>query len=315
VIYIDEGRVDEYAAWVSTLDFVDIEDSELDDASYQAAERPYLENKVGQAMTRFKEYLNQFPNGQHALQAHFYLAQLQFADGKKMEAIPGYTFVANKERSEFTEQALARLSEIFLTQKDYKNAKTYLKRLETEADFPQNIIFAQTNIMKASYELQQYEEAVTYAETVLSNSKIDNAIKTDAQIIVARSAIKTNDEAKAKTAYAEVAKIATGQLAAEALFYDAYFKNKDSQFEASNVVVQKLASEYSGYKFYGAKGLVVMAKNFYGLKDAYQATYILESVITNFTDFPEVVAEARQELSIIKTAEAKTNSSVETEGN
>jgi hypothetical protein len=169
--------------------------------------------------------------------------------------------------------------------------------------------------MKASYELQQYEEAVTYAETVLSNSKIDNAIKTDAQIIVARSAIKTNDEAKAKTAYAEVAKIATGQLAAEALFYDAYFKNKDSQFEASNVVVQKLASEYSGYKFYGAKGLVVMAKNFYGLKDAYQATYILESVITNFTDFPEVVAEARQELSIIKTAEAKTNSSVETEGN
>jgi hypothetical protein len=80
-------------------------------------------------------------------------------------------------------------------------------------------------------------------------------------------------------------------------------------------VVQKLASEYSGYKFYGAKGLVVMAKNFYGLKDAYQATYILESVITNFTDFPEVVAEARQELSIIKTAEAKTNSSVETEGN
>ena len=315
VIYIDEGRVDEYAAWVSTLDFVDIEDSELDDASYQAAERPYLENKAEQAMTRFKEYLSQFPNGQHALQAHFYLAQLQFADGKKTEAIPGYTFVANKERCEFTEQALARLSEIFLTQKDYTNAKTYLKRLETEADFPQNIIFAQTNIMKASYELQQYEEAVTYAETVLSNSKIDNAIKTDAQIIVARSAIKTNDEAKAKSAYAEVAKIATGQLAAEALFYDAYFKNKDSQFEASNVVVQKLASEYSGYKFYGAKGLVVMAKNFYGLKDAYQATYILESVITNFTDFPEIVAEARQELAIIKTAEAKTNASVETEGN
>ncbi len=79
--------------------------------------------------------------------------------------------------------------------------------------------------------------------------------------------------------------------------------------------MQKLASEYSGYKYYGAKGLVIMAKNFYGLKDAYQATYILESVITNFTDYPDVVKEAQQELAIIKTAEAKTNSSVETEGN
>jgi hypothetical protein len=28
-----------------------------------------------------------------------------------------------------------------------------------------------------------------------------------------------------------------------------------------------------------------MAKNFYGLKDSYQATYILENVIQNFTDF------------------------------
>lgn len=315
VIYIDEGRVDEYATWVSTLDFVDIEDSELDDATYQAAEQPYLENKTGQAMSRFKDYLSQFPNGQHALQAHFYLAQLQFAADKKTEAIPHYEFVADKERSEFTEQALARLSEIFLTQKDYINAQTYLKRLELEADFPQNIIFAQTNIMKANYELAQYTEAVTYAEKVLSNDKIDNAIKSDAQIIIARSAIKTNNEAKAKTAYAEVAKIATGKLAAEALYYDAYFKNKEQQFEASNVSVQRLASEFSGYKFYGAKGLVIMAKNFYGLNDAYQATYILESVITNFTDYPDVVAEAEQELATIKTAEAKTNSSVETDGN
>ncbi len=315
VIYIDEGRVDEYAAWVSTLEFVDIEDSELDDASYQAAEQPYLENKTGQATTRFKAYLSEFPNGQHALQAHFYLAQLQFADDKKQDAIPHYKFVADKERSEFTEQALARLSEIFLTQKEYANAQTYLKRLELEADFPQNIIFAQTNIMKANYELKQYSEAVTYAEKVLSNGKIDNAIKSDAQIIIARSAIKTNNEAKAKTAYAEVSKIATGKLAAEALFYDAYFKNKESQYEVSNVSVQRLASEFSGYKYFGAKGLVIMAKNFYGLNDAYQATYILESVITNFTDYPDVVEDAKQELAIIKTAEAKTNSSVETDGN
>ena len=58
-----------------------------------------------------------------------------------------------------------------------------------------------------------------------------------------------------------------------------------------------------------------MAKNFYALKDAYQATYILESVITNFVEYPEVVEEAKSELAIIKAAEAKTNASVETDGN
>jgi hypothetical protein len=34
--------------------------------------------------------------------------------------------------------------------------------------------------------------------------------------------------------------IAKGELAAEALYYDAYFKNKDGKFETSNTV-QKLA--------------------------------------------------------------------------
>jgi tetratricopeptide (TPR) repeat protein len=290
-------------------------DTELDDATYLAAEQPYLENNQSQAKGRFEDYLKQFPNGQHALNAHFYLGQIYFADGKNDQAIPHFEYVVNRERSEFTEQALARVSELYLGKKDYQNALKYLTRLEAEADFPQNIIFAQTNSMKASYELKQYAEAVNYAEKVLQNSKIDNSIKSDAQVIIARSAMKTNNEAKAKTAYTEVQKIATGALAAEALYYDAYFKNKEGNFEGSNASVQKLAKDYSGYKLYGAKGLVLMAKNFYALKDAYQATYILESVTKNFTDFPEVVEEAKAELAVIKNAEAKTNSSVETGGN
>jgi TolA-binding protein len=315
IIYIDQGKVNEYAQWAKTLDFVEVEDAELDDATYQAAEQPYLENKVAQAISRFEDYLKQFPGGIHALQAHFYLGQMYFADGKSDKAIPHYEFTVSKEGSEFTEQALARISELYLAKKDYKKALGFLERLETEANFPQNIIFAQTNSMKASYELKQYAEAVAYADKVLQNSKIDNAIKSDAQIIIARSAIQTGEENKAKTAYAEVSKIATGQLAAEALYYEAYFKNKNGDFEGSNDSVQKLAKDYSGYKNFGAKGLLLMAKNFYALEDAYQATYILESLIKNFKDYPETVEEAKAELAIIKAAEAKTNSSIETDKN
>jgi hypothetical protein len=43
-----------------------------------------------------------------------------------------------------------------------------------------------------------------------------------------------------------------------------------------------------------------MAKNFYGLKDSFQATYILDNVIENFTDFPDVISEAKKELMPLK---------------
>ena len=202
-----------------------------------------------------------------------------------------------------------------LTQKDYLEAIPVLKRLETEADFPQNIIFAQSNLMKSYYEQKDYEQAVKYAEKALSNTKIGNDVKSDAQVIIARSSIETGDEARAKTAYAAVKEIATGILAAEALYYDAYFKNKELDFTGSNVKVQELARDYSGYKELGAKGLVLMAKNFYGLEDAYQATYILESIISNFGEYPAIAQEADTLLSEIKAKEAKTNSSIEEGGN
>lgn len=315
VVYVDLGRTDEYAAWVSTLDFVEVSDSDIDNATYEAAENQFIENNTTAAKKGFKKYLNDFPNGLHALSAHFYLGQLHFRDEEKDQAIPHYKYVVEQSRSEFTEQALARLSQLYLENKNYQAAIPVLKRLEQEADFPQNITFAQSNLMKAYYQLENYENTVQYAEKVLQDTKIENNVKSDAQVFIARSAIKTGDEARAKTAYQEVKKIATGSLAAEAQYYDAYFKRKEDSFEASNEAAQILARDYSGYKKWGAKGLLLMGQNFYDLDDAYQATYILDALIENFQNYPDVIEEAKAELARIKSEQAETNSSVEAEQN
>lgn len=310
IIYVDNGKVDEYATWVRTLDFVSVTDAELDNDTFEAAEKQFLQNNTKQAIAGFSSYVSKFPNGNHALNANFYLAQSYYADGLEANSVTNYEYVISKSRNEFTEQALARLAEIHIKSNDNTKLVPILKRLETEADFPQNITFAQANLMKTYYEQKDYVNAVLYADKVLSNPKTDDKVKSDAQIIIARAAFNSNDLPKARQAYSKLMTIAKGELAAEALYFDAYFKNSDGKFEESNTVVQKLTKDYSGYKYFGAKGLVVMAKNFYGLKDSFQSTYILDSVIKNFTSFPDVVEEAQKELDSIKTEEAKTNSSI-----
>ncbi|MEW7280426.1 tetratricopeptide repeat protein [Aquimarina sp. 2201CG1-2-11] len=313
LIYVDLGRTNEYATWVKGLDFVDVSDADLDNTSYEAAEKQFIENNDNAAISGFNKYLDEFPKGLHALKSHFHLAQLYFKKGDKEAAIPHYKEVLQNDRTEYTEQALARLSQLYLEKRKYKKAIPILERLESDADFPQNIIFAQSNLMKSYYQLLNYQKTIEYADKVLANPKIQNEVKSDAKIFTARAAMQTRDTERAKKAYAEVQKIATGELAAEALYYEAYFKNQEGQHKKSNEVVQKLAKDFSGYRLYGAKGLVLMAKNFYALKDAYQATYILESVIKNFTNYPEVTDEAEIELKEIKDKEAKTNSSIQTD--
>ncbi|MDW8851794.1 tetratricopeptide repeat protein [Flavobacterium sp. MMLR14_040] len=310
LIYVDSGKVDEYATWVRTLDFVAVTDVDLDNDTYEGAFKQYSQNNSKLAITGFTGYVTKFPSGMHALEANFYLAQLLYAEGSETKSIPNYQYVIGQPRNEFTEQALTRLSQIFLKAKDCDKSIPVLIRLENEADYPQNKSFAQANLMKCYYEKKDYDNSVIYADKVLQNAKADANVKSDAQIIVARAAMQTGDEDKAKAAYAKLSATSKGELAAEALYYDAYFKTKEGKFDASNVAVQKLAKNYSGYKYYGAKSLVLMAKNFYGLKDSYQATYILDNVINNFTDYPDVVEEAKRELSAIKLEESKTNSSI-----
>ena len=315
LVYVDMGRVNEYAEWVRDLDFVEVTDTELDNATFESADKQNLEGKKDAAIRGYENYIKQFPNGLHSVKANFNLAQLYFAKDQKGKALPFYKYVADRGASEYAEQALTRVCEVYIGNKDYATAVPYLERLERQADIQQNRTFAQSNLMKGYFEQRNYEQTISYAEKVLATPTIDNRIKSDAQTMIARSAIKTDDEIRAKRAYAQVLKIASGSLAAEALYYDAYFKNKEQDYEASSASVQKLAKDYSSYKEWGGKGLIIMAKNFYALGDAYQATYILESVTTNFSQYPEVVSEARGELSIIKAKEAKSNSSVNPNGN
>ena len=314
-IYIEMGRVDEFERLIKNVDFANITDSELDDTMFASAEQFYLSNNYNKSIEAFKKYLKRFPKGLHAMTSNFYLAESYTATKQAKKAQSHYQFVIDKGKNEYTSQSLVKVAQYYLENDNWENAMPLLKKLEIQTDNEQNLIFAQSNLMKGNYDLKNYSKAVEYAETILKIEKIDPKIISDAKIIIARSAFETQDIDKAQEYFKKVENSATGELKAEAIYYDAYFKSQEGNYKLSNQSVQKLASDFSAYKYWGGKGLIVMAKNFYELEDAYQATYILESVISKFSDYTDIVDEAKVELNKIKKKEAKTNSSVIIENN
>ncbi len=183
-----------------------VTDAELDNDTYEAAEKQYLQNNTKQSITGFSGYVAKFPRGIHSLKANYYLAQSYFSDGQEDKSVSGYEYVIAQPRSEFTEQSLVRLAQIFLKNNDTSKAISVLGRLEKEADVSQNKTFAQSNLMKSYYENKDYSNSVLYAEKVLANPKTDDNVKSDAQIIIARAAIQTGDETKASCGLCQIAK-------------------------------------------------------------------------------------------------------------
>ncbi|HEX5742892.1 MAG TPA: tetratricopeptide repeat protein [Flavobacteriaceae bacterium] len=308
-LYIDIGKVDEYAIWVKGLDFVSITDIELDNTTYESAEKPFLSNDFRKAIAGFQKYLNVFPNGINATKANYYLAQSFISEKQMSDAIPYLQKVVNT-KNEYTETSLTILAQFYLEKSDWNNALPVLNSLEDVAESTQNRTFAMSNLMKAYFETNQISKAEVYAEKVLALPRIDDRAKADATILIARAAFKNGNDSKAKATYKEVEKIATGKIKAEALYFSAYYEHKAGNYKTSNEIVQRLAADYSAHKLWGAKGLIIMAKNFNELKDAYQANYILENVIANFSEFDEVVLEAKSVLANFKIEQSKTNESV-----
>lgn len=308
--YLETGKSNEFATWVKGLDFVDISTAELEHDIYTAAENQMLQKNTDNAVKGLNEYIKTYPNGLHATKSYFNLAEIYFGQNKTSEAQVNYENVLKRSKSEYTEPSLMRLANIYLNAKDNTSAKRILSQLENDASNDSNKLFAQSNLMKIAYENDDITTAAKYANTLAANSKIDKRVKADATAISARVAIKNNDNSSARKLYEQLNTIGTGELKAEALYYDAYFKHIDKKYDASNKAVEKVVKELAAYKYYSAKSLVLLAKNFYQLKDSYQATYVLENVITSAKDFPDVVNEAKAELAKIKSEEAKRNSSV-----
>jgi TolA-binding protein len=304
-IYVEQGKAEEYAQWANKYPWINVSNTELDQAVFETAQEKYI-NKNPEAINELEKYLQQFPYGINSLKAHYYLANLYKKKGKKGKEALHYTAIVELPQNQYTAEALRNLAFMRLERKEWEKAIPYLERLENISDSPEDKVFAQSNLMKAYYQTQDFEEATNYAEKVIANPKSSSRMKNDAQLIIARSSLKTGDEDKAKKYYKKLAGTSNGQLAAESLYYIAYFQNKDNQYDASNKTIAKLTKNYANQKYWAAKSLVLMARNTYAKGDTFNATYILESVIKNFKQYPDVVKEAQELLMEIKKKEKNT---------
>ena len=312
-IYIDENRLDDYVAWVNTLSFVKVSEDELDNSTFRIAEKSYMEGLNSSFTTRdLERYLTKYPEGKHVIKANFYLGNVWFQQKRYREAKPYFLAVLKEGITDYRETSLAKLSQIYLELDDVYEAIPWLEKLEQEAYETSNVVFAQSNLMKTYYTTKAYPEALDYAKKVMAKDPTDATLLLDAKVIIARTSYKTNDFDTAREYFENIEKQATGELKAEAMYYNALFAFEDKDYTGSNSIIQNLISNYANYQYWGVKSYIVMAKNYYQLKDAYQATFILENIIKNFGKYEDLVNEAKTELKMIKENEAKTNTSITT---
>lgn len=308
-VYKDMNQVEEYAKWATQLEFINISDADIDRSMFEVAEGKYFANELKEAISSCKKYLINFPKGIHALTVHFYLAQSYFNTNAKQKAIPEYQEVLKINTNEYSEVSLNKLSQIYLENENWDLASELLLKIEKETSNAQNKVYAQSNLMKFYYQKEDHKEVLKYTDIVLNNNKSSEDAISDAYVYGGRSAVALKKFEIAKSYYEKLETIGKGVVKAEANYYKALWLHQNKLYIKSNEQVQLLARKYQSYKYWGIKGLLLMAKNFHALNDDFQANFILNNVIKNATEFEDIMIEAKALLTSYKGEEAKEKES------
>ena len=303
-------NVPHFTQWIKSLNIDTFSDNELEHTAFSAAEKQFLSDRKKQAKKSFISYLDTYPQGRNVNNAHFALAEIYFEESEYETALEYFQKLIDDQPNEYYEQSLVRATQIIVKQQIQEKAVPLWKQLEAVSIYPENKRYAMFNLMRSYYQSQKLEEAQSKAEAVLKLKNLEVKVKWDAYEILAQTSIALGDSLKAESAFKVLEKAPIDRLAAEAYYFKAHQYHKNKDYEKSNEVIALLSQKFSSQPYWAAKSLLLMAQNFYAFKDAFQATYILESLIENYNQFPEISKEGESLLNQIKEKQAEQNATL-----
>jgi len=306
-IYIEKGEVDTYTAYINELDFVDLNEAELDSSVYSSAQLKYLEGKCEQARGDFEAYLIRFNPALFEVNATYYLSDCYLKGGNKDKALEGFQRIIPRPTNKFSEPSLLYAARIYFEKGNWEEALTAFGSLEKIGAKPENVNEAILGQMRCLNKLDNKGSAAEYAAKVLGFKKINLDLYTEARSLQAEAAQARGESDSAFVIFRELADTTNSEIGANARFQLATILMEKDSFKAAELAVFDLVNLVPSYPNWTAKGLILLADIYMATDDLFQAKATLMSIIDNYEGEDEFLKVAKANLKRIEEIEASLN--------
>lgn len=305
-IYVEKGTVSEYQQLAQDRGLETMSRTEFDSTAWEAAERSYQKGDCDLAMGQMSSYLRDFPEGLFSLLALGYKADCEMKARKVDEAALTYEKILQRPKNKFTAEAHLILG-IYERQKDnFPKAIEHFKELEKMPDNSDQLLQARSNVMRLSARLGNTAESEEYAKKLLETEKVDEDMKNEAKLILARAELKSENWDAALSDFQKLRKV-NSEIGAEARYSIALIYFNKGDYKHCEKSVFDLVDEMPSYDDWLAKGFILLADNYLKLGNVFQAKRTLQSVIDNH-EGQELRDLAQHKLDEIISSENSGNS-------
>jgi TolA-binding protein len=306
-IFVDKGNADEFLKYSKTVKIASISAEAQDSISYKAANNQYLKGNCEIAIKSYANYIANFPNGKYIMDAYFERAECAYRQKEFSIAKEDLNYVMKGERNKYFEKAAYYQAVIAQSNKDTAQFVYYLQELENYAEYKGNIAFALTNLMQIFHEQHKDTIAFQYAGKVMRFDKSSSADVYNAKLVKAAYYIANGDTTLAELNYKEVADSTKTLPGVKAKFALAEIQFKQRAFMKSKETCFDIINNAPNYEYWIARAYILLAKNYYSLKNNFQAKSTLQSIIDNYQNEDDIISRAKAELSLIIETEQLQN--------
>lgn len=304
--YTDMDDVQSFFAYMKTVDGLgNIEASTRDSMTYISGENQYVRGNCERSSEIFRNYLSEFPSGNFATNARFYLADCQNRAGKLDEALELYLRVVSVGNNQFMEQSLLGAASITYGKADYNRSYNLYEQLSRESSNPENRLYAWLGMMRSASALKNDEKIIAAAEKVLESEKLTEELAREATFMTAKANQRLGNNTDALDDFRRVGYEVSTAYGAEAKYRVAELLWISGDINGAEKEANQFIDMSSPHPYWTGKTFLLLADIAVKKGDLFQAKATLQSLIDYYTVKNDgIIDEARSKLTAITSGDS-----------
>lgn len=269
----------------------------LELVEFESAKGSYFAFNYDESAAKMDAFLTSYPESKYRVEASYYLGDSYYRSNKLENA----KMVFDKMRLQqtvYTGRVLSRLGEINEVLGNYESAIESYKLLLKLNLSPKDNYIAREGLVSIYYKTDNFIEAIDVADQIITGEWKPMNANEKAKITKARSLFMQGKLDEAATVYEELSKL-DDVIGAESNYQLAWIAYNKDAFDQSLNLLFDLNKKYGMYGKWIDQSYLLIADNYIGLGELFQAKATLRSIIEH-SKSEEVRSIANQRLKSIE---------------
>ncbi len=285
------------------LQNTDSEGNRTEDLVIEIADQRFFDENYPSSGERYTQYLKDFPHGKYLFQAHYYRGQGYEKTGRKDEALVDYEFVYKSAvPSDFTVKSLKAAADIQMAKGNKLAAMELYNAMQDKSTRVEDRLAAQFGKADVDMANADYHAAKTELLAVFNDANTTDYSRTKAHLKIAVCDYFLGANEEAMKVFVDVEDKNKNTFGAESQYYMSRILFDKKEFEKSKEMALAFNEKYKTYNYWKAKAFLVLAEDYMGMNDSFQAKGTLESIVTKLkptNEYPDILREAEKRLDEI----------------